>query len=74
MPQLANRDQKSMISEKVLYDLNKSTNLDLPYDSYDHFHFDVFENDECMSEIKFRKQYIPLLPEVLQVPDVMTCY
>ena len=34
----------------MLYDLNKSTNLDFPYDSYDHFNLGVFDNDECLLE------------------------
>ena len=42
---------KNYISDEefsTLYDLDKWTNLDLPYDSYDHFDFDVPENDECL--------------------------
>lgn len=58
----------------LLYDLNRSTNLDLPYEYYDSFDFDLLENDECLSEFRFRKQDIPLLADVLQVPDVITCY
>ena len=58
----------------LLYDLNTSTNLDLPYHSYDHFDLDVLENDECLSEFRFRKQDMTLLAEVMQVPDVITCY
>ena len=46
-----------------LYDLNKSTYLDLPYDTHDQFDLDV-ENDECLSEFRFRKQD---LAELLQV-------
>ena len=51
----------------LLYDLNRSTNLDLPYEYYDSFDFDL-------SEFRFRKQDIPLLADVLQVPDMITCY
>ena len=58
----------------LLYDLNKSTNLDLPYEYYDSFEFYLLENDECLLEYRFRKQDIPLLADVLQVPDVITCY
>ena len=45
----------------LLYDLNRSTNLDLPYEYYDSFDFDLLENDECLSEFQFCKQDIPLL-------------
>lgn len=58
----------------LLYDLNKSKNLDLPYESYNYFDFDMLENDECLSEFRFHKRDIPLLADVLQVPDVITCY
>ena len=58
----------------LLYDLNKSKNLDLPYESYNYFDFDMLENDECLSEFRFHKRDIPLLADVLQVPDVTTCY
>ena len=57
----------------LLYDLNTSTNLDLPYDSNNHFDLDVLEN-ECLWEFRFLKQDILLVAEVLQVPDVITCY
>ena len=58
----------------LLYDVNRSTNLDLLYKYYDSFDFDLLENDECLAEFRFRKQDIPLLADVLQVPDVITCY
>ena len=53
----------------LLYDLNKSKNLDFPYESYDCFDFDVLEDDECLLEFRFHKQDIPHLAEVLQIPD-----
>ena len=37
----------------LLYDLNRSYNLDLPYDSYADFNFDVLEDDECLAEFRF---------------------
>ena len=58
----------------LLYDLNSSTNLELPYDSYNHFNLDVLENDECLSEFRFQKRDFTLLVEVMQIPDVITCY
>ena len=47
----------------LLYDLNRSTNLDLPYEYYDSFELDLLKNDECLSEFRFRKQDIPLLAD-----------
>ena len=59
----------------LLYDLNSSTNLDLPYDAYDHFDLDVLENEECLSEFRFRNKIShTLLAEVMQTPDVIACY
>lgn len=34
----------------------------------------MLENDECLSEFRFRKQDIRLLAEAMQVPDVITYY
>ena len=58
----------------LLYDINKSSNPDLPYDLYEFFDFDVLEEDECLSEFRFRKQDIPFLAEVIQIPDKITFY
>ena len=43
----------NLISEEeclLLYDLNKSSNLELPYWSYDQFDLDLLSDDECKSE------------------------
>jgi len=58
----------------LLYDLNTSNNLDLPYDLYPTFNFDDLENDECLSEFRFNKNDLPLLAEVLGIPDLVECY
>ena len=58
----------------LLFDVNRSTNPDLPYDLYDHFDFNVLENDECVTEFRFNKQDLPLLAEALQIPDQIRCY
>lgn len=58
----------------LLYDLNMSDNLDLPYDLYPRFDFDELQNDECLSDFRFRKDDLPLLAEVLDIPDVVECY
>lgn len=58
----------------LLYDINTSPNLDLPYDLYERFDFDGLDDDECLSEFRFRKHDLPLLAEVLQIPDKITLY
>ena len=58
----------------LLYDLNRSYNLDLPYDSYADFNFDVLEDDECLAEFRFQKRDLPLLADVLEIPETVECY
>ena len=58
----------------LLYDLNRSDNLDLPYNSYPGFDFDNLEDDECLSEFRFYKNDLPFLAEVLGIPEVVECY
>ena len=84
MPSLRNvRDtllfahSESLINDEelvLLYDLNTSNNLELPYWSYDQFDLDLLTDDECMSEFRFLKNDVYLLAEVLQVPDQVRCY
>ncbi|XP_020622132.1 uncharacterized protein LOC110059752 [Orbicella faveolata] len=58
----------------LLYDLNQSNNLDLPYDSYPDFNFDDFEDDECLSEFRSHKRDLPLLADVLEIHETVECY
>ena len=58
----------------LLYDLNRSDNVDLPYNSYPGFDFDDLEDDECRSEFRFYKNDLPFLAEVLGIPEVVECY
>ena len=37
----------------LLYDLNKSSNVELPYWSYGQFDLDLLTDDECKSEFRF---------------------
>ena len=37
----------------LFYDLNKSSNLELPYWSYDQFDLDLLNDDECKPEFRF---------------------
>ena len=58
----------------LLYDINQSENVDLPYDLYPFFDFDSLENDECLSDFRFNKEDIPRLAEVLGIPRQIRCY
>ena len=53
----------------LLYDLNKSSNLELPYWSYDQFDLDLLTDDECKSEFRFHKKDVYPFAKVLQIPD-----
>ena len=50
----------------LLYDVNSSKNLSLPFWKYDRFSLDNMENDECISEFRFEKEDLFLLHDVLQ--------
>ena len=52
----------------LLYDLNSSKNLDLPYWRYDKFDHDTLTDAECKSEFRFLKHDIYTLLEVLNPP------
>ena len=58
----------------LLYNVNSSKNLSLPFWRYDRFSLDNTENDEYISESQFEKEDLFLLHVVLQVPDRITCY
>ena len=53
----------------LLYDLNGSTNLDFPYEQYSLFDLDDMQNNECLAEFRFQKNDLPILAEVLGIPD-----
>ena len=42
----------------LLYDVNTSKNLDLPYGDYENFDLDNLSNDECKAEFCFLKDDI----------------
>ena len=49
----------------LLYDLNRSDNVDLSYNSYPGFDFHDLEDDECLSEFRFYMNDLPFLAGVL---------
>ena len=44
----------------VLYDENRSKNLDLPYDEYGRFDLDEMAHSECVSEFREKKADSPI--------------
>ena len=57
----------------LLYDSNKSTNLDLPYWDYENFDLEKLNDDECKSEFRFEKNDVYTLYEVLDFPEEIRC-
>ena len=58
----------------VLYDENRSKNLDFLYDEYGRFDLDKMTDSECIPELRVKKSDLPKLREALQIPDSFTCY
>lgn len=59
----------------LLYDLNKSTNLCLPYWNFERFELQNMNDDECWSEFRlFHSGEISRLIEILNLPQEIVCY
>ena len=58
----------------LLYDLNTSQKLDIPYWQYPTFDLDLLQDDECKAEFRFLKNDIYTLYDVLDIPDEIVCY
>ena len=57
-----------------LYDVNRSKNLDFPYQNYKHFDLERLDESECLAEFRFRKSDVPaVLKEAMGLPDSCTC-
>ena len=57
----------------LLYDLNSSRNLNIPYWQYPNFDLDNMQDDECISEFRFLKNDIYGLFDVLEIPEEIIC-
>ena len=58
----------------LLYDVNRSKNLDFPYQNYKHFDLERLDESECLAEFRFRKSDVPaVLKEAMGLPDSCTC-
>ena len=57
----------------LLYDVNRSKNPDFPYQNYENFDLERLDESECLAEFRFRKSDIPVLKQVMGLPDSYTC-
>ncbi|KXJ11519.1 hypothetical protein AC249_AIPGENE22737 [Exaiptasia diaphana] len=57
----------------LLYDAYSSVNPKYPYWEYDDFDLDSLDSSECISDFRVDKNDIPLLADVLGVPQVFKC-
>ena len=58
----------------LLYDINKSKNIDLPYWNYERFDLDLMTDEECRTDFRFWKNDVYVLCEALQIPPEFICY
>lgn len=54
-----------------LYEAHLSKNLELPYKENGKFDLQAVNDDECKEEFHFSKCNIPLLVQVVGIPDYM---
>ncbi|XP_068752999.1 uncharacterized protein [Montipora capricornis] len=57
----------------LFYDLFDSKNPCFPYEDYSMFALDEMTDSECLAEFRFKKRDIPLIAEVLGVPETIRC-
>ena len=57
----------------VFYDLFNSKNPCFPCEDYSMFALDEMTDSECLAEFRFKKRDIPLIAEVLGVPETIRC-
>ena len=53
----------------LLYDLNRSRNLDIPYWKYEKFELDSLSDEECKNKFRFLKHDIYTLLDVFNLPE-----
>lgn len=57
----------------LLWDANKSKNLDFPVKNYSLFNLEEKDVSEVKAEFRFEKKDLPALAEVLRIPEVFKC-
>ena len=66
----------SLIDDEVfiaLYDSCYSGNPELPFNEYPNFAFEEVNEEECCVDFRFKKNEIPALARVLNLPEKFTC-
>ena len=57
----------------LLLDDNTSRNPEFNYENYQRFNLDEIQEPECKAEFRFNKNDIPVLAEVLGLPEIFRC-
>ncbi|XP_073251791.1 uncharacterized protein [Porites lutea] len=57
----------------VLWQAHKSKNPEFPYEEHGRFSFDELDEAECKAEFRFEKRDLPVLVNVLGIPNQFTC-
>ena len=72
---LLNHDMKVINDEELLLllDDNTSRNPEFNYLNYQRFNLDEIQEPECKAEFRFNKNDIPVLAEVLGLPETFRC-
>ena len=69
---ILNAYQSDIINDEefiLFYDLKSSKNCDFPYWKYREFDLDTMSDDECKSDIRFFRNDIYALADLLGLPD-----
>ena len=57
----------------LLYDIDKSKNLDMPYWQYRTIDLDLLKDDECKSQFRFYKEDVYTLTDFFDLPERIVC-
>lgn len=57
----------------VLFENYRSRNPQFPYNSYPRFELENMQDDECLTEFRVKKEDVPRLADVLQIPETVRC-
>ena len=68
-------DSKIISNEEflVIFETCQSKNPEFPCSSYPRIKFENMQDDECLAEIRVKKEDVPVLAEALQIPEMVRC-
>lgn len=58
----------------LLWNFNKSKNLDCPCNNYNRFDLDEMYDSECIAEFRVKKCDLPDLADLQQIPNQFVCH